>query len=952
MIVFRPLRQKLDSLTRSDAVNESSSDVDLTFARRLSSVSPLSPLYATSPPSRDDMGTKQAAGLAKSYDPQCTTRIARRRSDTLSCLKAGVLRIRPAISRRTSQPFVSNLLTKKELCETSLCRSPTSTFSIASSPSTASIASVDSSIDWPSSSSTTSCSSYSSIGHTSSWLSHPTGKLFNKPEFDMSPYTDGNWPVSLSGSLMLKVSAKRMRYRLLRLDPEQGRIMWDSKKDGIINIENIKDLRIGPDARIYREQFKISSDQEERWMSIFYHQNGRQKTFHCIAPTRKIFNDFVTVLRRLMSDQNQIGLLRWRNSCWLVQRWREEIAGDKEDRVNFEQIAQFCRQLNIQYSRRELKIRFDSVDEHNQGTLGFDEFTKFIRALKDRREVNAIFHRWAKQHADKITLSEFKQFMMEAQKMSDTDERFSSLYHKYADGTGLMSMDCFTSFLLSFTDNGLISPNRGSLYEDMTLPLNMYFIASSHNTYLLGHQLTGQSSVEGYVRALREGCRCVELDCWDGPDGPIIYHGHTLTTKIHFKDALEAIAQHAFVASPYPLILSLEVHCCLEQQETMAALLHQVFGDCLVTRPLRENEACLPSPAELMYRVLIKGKIHLPHHSTNTPETESEGDSREGDWCTESEPDDPPSMLLGSPPTMKEVQGSTKKPKVAKALSDLAVYCKAVKYRTFDVAHRFQVLSFSERVASRIYRQCKRSFVEYNRNCMTRVYPAGTRIASSNFEPQKYWAAGSQFVALNYQTFDRGMQINRAMFLGNGKSGYILKPASIRASHLPTPPASPIYSSNYTPELCFVSWECLWVEVEIISAHHLHRRDSSTSPVVGVRSDALGMDPYCEVELLGPEGYSVRRRTAPVPENGFNPVWQEGMKFRIIRDKVEHAELLFLRFEVCDEQTGDIVGIYCARLVDIQQGYRNVPLYDVNGEMCVLSSLLVRIDIAVDKNIE
>lgn len=112
-----------------------------------------------------------------------------------------------------------------------------------------------------------------------------------------------------------------------------------------------------------------------------------------------------------------------------------------------------------------------------------------------------------------------------------------------------VSFYVFANYIFS-NDNSIFNQFKASVYQNMDHTLTHYYINSSHNTYLMENQLTGKSSTQAYINVFNKGCRCVEIDCWDGAnDEPVVYHGHTLTSKILFKDVIQTIKDHGFVHS-------------------------------------------------------------------------------------------------------------------------------------------------------------------------------------------------------------------------------------------------------------------------------------------------------------------------------------------------------------------------------------------------------------------
>uniref|UniRef100_A0A8C4WRH7 1-phosphatidylinositol 4,5-bisphosphate phosphodiesterase n=1 Tax=Gopherus evgoodei TaxID=1825980 RepID=A0A8C4WRH7_9SAUR len=481
-----------------------------------------------------------------------------------------------------------------------------------------------------------------------------------------------------------------------------------------------------------------------------------------------------------------------------------------------------------------------------------------------------------------------------------------------------MSMEGFGRYLAG-EENSIVPPEKLDLSDDMSQPLSSYFINSSHNTYLTAGQLTGNSSVEMYRQVLLSGCRCIELDCWKGrpqDEEPFITHGFTMTTEIPFKEVIEAIAESAFKTSPFPVILSFENHVdSAKQQAKMAEYCRSIFGDALLIDPLEKYPlqpgVVLPSPQELMGRILVKNKKRRQRRASKGPEgssirkrllesTVSDAGSGLGDLpspppgspyvephkgatppvIANGEEKAPPERLAklaeprksidreaDSEEEEEEEQPDPKKPttdegtassevNATEEMSTLVNYIEPVKFKSFQAASKrdksFEMSSFVETKGLEQLTKSPMEFVEYNKKQLSRIYPKGTRVDSSNYMPQLFWNAGCQMVALNFQSLDLPMQLNLGMFEYNRRSGYLLKPEFMRREDKPFDP----FTENIVDGIVANT-----VKVKIISGQFLSDKR------VGI---------YVEVDMFGlPVDTKRKFRTRPSQGNSFNPVWDE-----------------------------------------------------------------------------
>lgn len=722
-----------------------------------------------------------------------------------------------------------------------------------------------------------------------------------------------------TGTWCTKYAQKGKKRFRIWLDPNSARVCWHpTNLAKSFFIDDVTELRIGAECRNALDGAQVPEEHEDRAISIVYNPPDQSKTrsrkvMHLVMDSDMVLSYWTdalnTVTRERTEVMNALTLSTERSERSMAMIWRLALnrkGPDGQQLFTLDDARWFCRKLEINCSDHAVRTHFARSDTSRTGLLDYEQYRDFVNSFKERKDIQYLYQNINLGTQLDMDLKSFLTFLEKDQHVEVEKDRayWEGVFDRFAKptpnkpassdappipGQRVLNMQNFQNFLTS-AYNSPLAPSKGEVTLDR--PLNEYFISSSHNTYLLGRQVAGLSSVEGYIVALIKGCRCIEIDCWDGEGGrPMVTHGRTMTSKVSFEDCISTIGKYAFHSSPYPLVVSLEVHCNALQQKTMVELMTSYWKGYLVTEPVTTDAVTLPSPEELKHRIIVKVKTTEDIDQSQLLADASNGRSRARSlgsafvrtpsvdkqsftsppFITSVPATSPSETNLGSVstprgsttsgPTMSpssttddsdDVTVPIEKPKkqrtsnIIPELGRLGVYAQGIKFRSFllpESKTMNHIFSFAENKFDKLCtkRTDSKALLEtHNLRHLMRVYPWSRRVDSSNFDPLRMWRRGVQMAALNWQTYDVHQQVNEAMFAaGSDRLGYVLKPDELRpAKHTPIADTIPEAAEKRDKKgKKFVKFT-----VDILSAQRLPRPRNQNA-------DA-GMNPYIEFEML------------------------------------------------------------------------------------------------------
>ncbi|XP_014229248.1 1-phosphatidylinositol 4,5-bisphosphate phosphodiesterase-like [Trichogramma pretiosum] len=763
---------------------------------------------------------------------------------------------------------------------------------------------------------------------------------------------------------------------LCKVDKYGFFLYWKSEgKDGdVIELAQVSDIRYGGTPKDPKLSGKLSKhgnaeQLDEKTITVCIGIDYTNINYqHFVCPDAKTAKDWQAGLRFVTHNTKASNVCPTTQLMkhWMKLSFQVDPKGKVPVKVITKTFASGKTEKLVYQGLKELGLPDGKNDKIEPDAFTFDKFKSLYFKICPRNDIEELFGSITKGKNDYITCEQLVQFMNEKQRDPQLNE---ILYPLYSDARCMeiitdyelddkfksqkrISKEGFIRYLMS-DENAPVFLDKLDEWMDMDQPLSHYYINSSHNTYLSGKQVGAKSSVEMYRQTLLAGCRCVELDCWDGKkpeDEIIITHGKAMCTDILFKDSLMAIRDCAFVTSEYPVILSIENHLCMSNQYKMAKYFDEIFGELLLKEalpdyPLYVEGQPLPPPSAMKRKILIKNKRLKPEVEKVELELFLSGKFEAKDEVVEDAsaaappPTEAPPPEAAAAPAEGGAPGAPGEagPDGAAApaysgsatschplLSSMINYAQPVKFQTFEHAEKKNIhhnmSSFSETAALNHLQKNGVEFVNYNKRQMSRIYPKGTRVDSSNYMPQVFWNAGCQMVALNFQTPDLPMQLNQGKFEYNNTTGYLLKPEFMRRAGKNFDPFSEGVDGVIT----------ITCSVRVIAGQFLSDKKVGT---------------YVEVDMYGLPADTIKKefKTRMVPANGLNPVYNEDpFVFR----KVVLPDLAVLRFGVYEE-SGKLLGQRILPLDGLQAGYRHISLKTEANFPMALPMLFCNIELSI-----